>query len=153
MNWEEIKKRVYFEDGSLRDIYIRNASFDDWKKWVNHVNAFYNVDFQVEGTSRATKIDFNAIAANWRHESQDTLSAAIRLGKIIVMTYFFQQTEIENDITPKEIESFEDHNALIEFLTDISNLLNKPVELTEESYGDACKVLMVVDGLHITFPK
>jgi hypothetical protein len=45
MNWKRLKEEVYFEDGSLRDIYIFDTSIEDWKKWVDLVNREYRVSF------------------------------------------------------------------------------------------------------------
>ena len=151
MDWLELKNSIYYQDGSLRDIYIRNVSRVHWNTIINHLNSSYDVDFEIEGASKENGIDFGSVVANWESIVYKTLSATIRLGDIIIKTYFFTEDEIEFDITPKEIDTFEDHNTLIDFLKDISNVLGKTVELTEECYHDSGKVLITVDGQDVTF--
>ena len=151
MNWEELKNHVYYHDGSLRDIYIRNVTQDEWRRWAEYVSSNYPVDFKLGGTHAGNKINFDSVVSYWQDSNQENPSASIRLGAIIVNTFFFDENEIENDITPTEIKTLEDHLRFLEYLRNISILLNRPVELTEESYQDVKEVLMVVDGEKVTF--
>lgn len=152
MTWEDLKKHIYHEDGSLRDIYIRNVTSEDWIRWVDFVNSSYTVDFEIGGKPKGNKIDFSTVAAYWQHVDQECPSASIYLGNIIVKTYFFREDEIENDIAPREIKTVEDHKKLVAYLKSVSNLLGKPVELTEENYSDPHEVLMIINGEQVTFP-
>jgi len=153
MSWEELKRRIYHEDGSLRDIYIRNITPDDWKRWVDYVNSSYVVDFEVGNTVRRNKIDFEVVVAYWKGQEHQCPSASIHIGNIIVKTYFFVENEIENDIAPKEITTLQDHERIIEYLKNISKLLGRPVELTEENYQDPKELLMVVHEEQVIFPS
>ena len=38
IDWRELKNKIYYLDGSLRDIYIHGTTRDDWQKWVDFVN-------------------------------------------------------------------------------------------------------------------
>jgi len=38
MNWQTIKDKIYYGDGTLRDIYVLNISKEDWAKWIQFVN-------------------------------------------------------------------------------------------------------------------
>lgn len=58
MHWTELKKRVYFEDGSLRDILVLGATVKDWEIWIDLVNEKYQVEFWDAKTVRSDKIDF-----------------------------------------------------------------------------------------------
>jgi hypothetical protein len=71
MKWEELKKYIYHADGSLRDIYIRDVTTDDWKHWVEYVNANYPVEFKVESRQNSNKIDFAAVAAYWQENKKE----------------------------------------------------------------------------------
>jgi hypothetical protein len=152
MNWKKLKSRIYHEDGSLRDIYIRDVTPDDWRHWADYVNSNYPIDFLIGGTYIGNKISFDSIADYWKDSDQEYPSASIHLGNIIVNTFFSNENEIENDITPREIRSLEDHQRLLEYLKSISILLNRPVELTEENYRDPKEILIVVDGERVTYP-
>lgn len=37
INWEELKGQVYYEDGSLRDIYVLSTTAEDWMKWTDWI--------------------------------------------------------------------------------------------------------------------
>jgi hypothetical protein len=43
MEWKELKEKVYYLDGSLRDIYIHNTTKEDWKIWADFVNEHYRI--------------------------------------------------------------------------------------------------------------
>ncbi|ARS42457.1 hypothetical protein CA265_23485 [Sphingobacteriaceae bacterium GW460-11-11-14-LB5] len=45
MNWELLRKKIYYIDGSLRDVYIKDTSMEDWEKWIDLVNTKYEVKF------------------------------------------------------------------------------------------------------------
>jgi hypothetical protein len=49
------------------------------------------------------------------------------------MCHFFDDTEIENDIDPRDFESPIDHDRVVSYLKDISILLNKEVFVTDEN--------------------
>ncbi len=153
MTWVELKKKVYNEDGALRDIYIRDVTADDWRCWVNHINSRHRAYFEVGGVSKSDKIDFEAILDYWQNPQQEYLSASIHLGEILIRVYFNDKTEIENDINPREIRSIEDHQRLLSFLKGISIAVGKTVELTMEYYQDPIEKLMIVEGDQVSFPS
>jgi hypothetical protein len=146
MHWTELKKQIYFEDGSLRDICVLGTTMSDWEKWVELVNKKYQVEFWDSKTELTSdKIDFAIIREYWdSNGSRETISARIRLDSINVMCYFFDDSEIENDVAPPEIKSLEDHIRLINYLNDISISLDKEVIVTDEN--TRTKVLLKVRG-------
>lgn len=153
MKWEDLKSNVYHEDGSLRDIYIRNVTLDDWRRWIDYINSNHQVEFKIGSTLQGNRIDLDLVTAYWKDAEQEGLSASINLGDIIVNCFFFDKYEIENDITPKEIKLLEDHEKLLEYLKSISILLGMRVELTEENCRDAREVLIEVEGEKVAFPN
>src|SRR5690349_2034119 len=119
MNWEELKRQIYLEDGSLRDIYMFGTSSNDWEKWVNLVNEKYEVEFFDEKTnSKKDKIDFSVVQDYWSDSGRGLVSATVKVGTVNVQCLFFDNCEIENDIDPKEFRSLEDHRNLIGYLRD-----------------------------------
>ncbi len=151
MDWKILSDKVYFLDGSLRDIYVGNINTNDWETWIDFINDNYPIEFTFEGASEVLKrIDKNVIRSRWNSKEKIALNCAIRVGNIIVKCYFFDQDEIENDIAPKEIKTIEDHNNLMLYLKNVSELLDKPVNLCEEGSGEDRKKLIVVDGENIS---
>lgn len=146
MHWTELKKHIYFEDGSWRDIYVLDTKIDDWEKWVDLVNNRYQVEFWDAKTDVTTdKIDFTSVQEYWNsHGQREVVTAKINLDPITVKCHFFDDSEIENDIDPSEIKSQVDHDRLITYLNDISTLLDKEVLLTDENTTNS--ILIRVKG-------
>lgn len=153
VTWEKLKNTLYHEDGSLRDIYIRDTNTADWKRWIDCINTHYPVDFYIAGEKISNQIDFETAVNFWQNPPQDLLSAIIYVEKIVVNVLFFSETEIEIDITPEEIKSLNDHENLVDFLKTVSQYVCKPVELTEENCQMPEEVLMVIDGEQVFFTK
>ncbi|WP_158825545.1 hypothetical protein [Mucilaginibacter lacusdianchii] len=135
MEWSKLKKQLYFEDGSFRDIYILNTNESDWKKWVQYVNENYTVEFfDSRKDCSQTEIQFNVIQELWRAAPPDfSCNAVVTVGKTTVCTYFFSENEIENDILPSEFTSLDDHLALVKYMQDISTILGKSMVLSIEN--------------------
>ncbi|RYE37344.1 MAG: hypothetical protein EOP48_28900 [Sphingobacteriales bacterium] len=134
MNWKELRDKIYYQDGSLRDIYIKDTTQEDWRKWVDYVTANYPVAFTThDGDVTSDKIDFSKVVDLWNGSLDSSISATIHVGGILVKAYFFSDEEIENDITPKEVNTLDDHNGLVEYLMGLSKALKKNVVLTPEN--------------------
>jgi hypothetical protein len=145
MDWNIIKENVYYEDGSLRDIYVLNTSAEDWRKWTQLVNRKYKVSFYNGQTGQTTdKIDFKAVNAFWTGKTDFTNGAVIAIGNFTVNCHFFCADEFENDVCPREIHSPDSHHMLMEYLTDVSCQLGKKVLLTSENSTES--VLIEADG-------
>lgn len=52
MNWKDLKDKIYYWDGSWRDIYVQESTRDDWENWINLVNANYKIDWYNGKTER-----------------------------------------------------------------------------------------------------
>ena len=135
MNWQQLRNNIYYLDGSLRDIYVHGTTKDDWVKWADFVNQNYKVSFNPVGTNAVeNKINVNKAFENCFNSEEDDCSiATVFIDDILIQIYFFVSEEIENDITPVEINSVDDHNKLIKYMIGVSKTLNKKVILTPES--------------------
>ena len=149
MDWQLLRDKIYYLDGSLRDIIVRNTNRNDWLLRIDFVNSNYQIEFTVDGSDDIlNQIDKEIVFNNF--DSPDkTLNCSVYLGQIILKCYFFHG-EIENDITPREINTLDDHNNLVEYLVKISTLLNKRVILCDEGFTENRTELIVADNGHIT---
>jgi hypothetical protein len=129
-NWEKIKEKIYFRDGSWRIIYTNNINEKQWEKWVNHVNENYKIIW-----NNTNKIDFEIIKNNWKNDCCSE-TAKIFIGHIQINCHFFR--DFENDIDPDEIQSIDDHFSIIDYMKNISKVLDATVyiagENTHENY-------------------
>jgi len=151
MDWEEIKEKIYYWDGSWRDIYIQNTTQGDWKKWIDFVNNNYEVEFYSGQTQRQeTFIDGFTIIKYWESKESLINSATIKLNTIIIKCYFFSVEEIENDIDPREITTIDDHNKLLSYMINISKLLDKTVIMTAENMREGVYIAVYHDDIKLT---
>lgn len=148
MNWKELRDKIYYQDGSLRDIYIKKTTQEDWRKWVNYVTANYTVAFTIhEADVTRDKIDFSKVVDFWNGSLNSSISATIHVGGIVVKAYFFSNEEIENDITPKEVNTLNDHKCLVEYLVGLSKALKKNVVLTPENEPETTLISVYEDNV------
>ncbi|MDB5149838.1 MAG: hypothetical protein JWQ57_3858 [Mucilaginibacter sp.] len=147
MNWEQLKENVYYTDGSLRDIVIKNTSKSDWCLWANFVNGHYKIKFNTDGISE-NKINIEKAIEAMNGVENTLWTSIVYIGDITLKTHFFIEKEIEHDIDPKEFKTIDDHHKLIKYMSDISVLLNKEVNLTDENMHD--NSLINANGKNIT---
>jgi hypothetical protein len=140
-DWLTLKRSVYREDGSLRDVLVPHATRADWDRWIVFVNARYPVRWEAEGHNDgapAPAIDAAFIHRHWdAGRERLTVLAAVFLGPVQANCHFFVDTEIENDLDPREIRAPDDHARVLAYLVDLSTTLGKEVLLTEESAENA----------------
>jgi len=134
MNWTDLKNRIYYWDGSWRDIYVLQTTIEDNKKWTDFVNQNYRIDW-FNGLSQKdeNRIDFDVIKGFWNGNHDLRSTAKIFIDNIQINNHFFIDSEIENDIDPRKINSFEDHLRILKYMSDLSLLLGKPTILTPEN--------------------
>jgi hypothetical protein len=144
MDWQILKDKIYYWDGSWRDIYVHNTTKEDWQTWADFVNTNYRTSFHIYDTeTRNDKVDLTKILDYWNGTKENCSTATVYIDDIQVNAHFFTDEEIENDITPNEINSLDDHNKLMDYMTRLSKVLNKTVVLTPENQSDF--VLISVD--------
>ncbi len=145
MDWTELKNKIYYRDGSWRDIYVRETNASDWKKWVNYVNDNYKVDwFNTKTNKDEEKIDFATIEEYWDGNHDQSSTGKVFIDKVQINAHFFDDNELENDIDPSEFNSIDDHEKLIKFMIDVSTILDKEVILTPENQHEI--ILIKVNG-------
>jgi hypothetical protein len=133
MNWQQLKEKVYKVDGGFRDIYVLNTTKKDWQVWVDYVTANYKTSFRVHETDETfDRIDFSILNGYWNGMVENASIASVFLDNIQLNAHFFEEETIETDITPGEINSMEDHQRVLDFMTGLSNALGKKVILTPE---------------------
>lgn len=137
-NWKEIKW-IFEPDGSLRDIYVKNVTIEDWKILIDYLNASYIIKY---GSANDNKIANKAdkdylikLLTNGAGE-MELKTVSIIIENIIINTHFFTIDVIEFDIEPREINSETNYEKLIGFMNKISRILTKPLILTGENQID-----------------
>jgi hypothetical protein len=105
MDWQKLEENIYYLDGSLRDIYIHGTTKEDWFVWSNFVNENYKTLFlNPENKEIEDKIDVTKAFEYLEYPDESRCNASVFIDDIQVQAYFFAEEEIENDITPEEID-------------------------------------------------
>lgn len=116
ISWKSIKEEIYYEDGSLRDIYVFDTNKEDWKVWSNLIKEKYQVEFYNGRTQQTEeKIDVEELLNYFTapDDFQDVNKANIKLGKVTIICQLHYESEMESDIDPREVKSEEDHQAIL----------------------------------------
>lgn len=121
----------------MRDIYVFGTDIHDWRKWADLMNEKYKVEFYDAKTELTKdKIDFGTVEECWTQKDREWITATIKLGAVNIRCHFFIDSEIENDIDPRELKSLDDHSNVLKYLRDISVTLDKDVFVTTENTED-----------------
>ncbi|QNF32125.1 hypothetical protein HUW51_05040 [Adhaeribacter swui] len=151
MNWTDLKEKIYYQDGSYRDIYVLQTNVADWEIWIDYVNKNYRLDWFNRKTDKSeNQIDFGVIKEFWSANHDLYSIAKVFIDKIQINAHFFDSTEMESDIDPSEFNSIKDHDKLIKYISDVSKLLDKELILTPEN--EPKTILFKVNKDDILFP-
>ncbi|MDU9409553.1 hypothetical protein RTH74_18245 [Pseudomonas sp. zfem001] len=133
-DWLEVNEE-FAVDGSLRDIYVLDVCVDVWNEFIKKVkNESFEFKFVHGSSERALPDNFYKIK-----ELQQTNPTTLCIwldNNIKVNCHFFMETEIELDISPREIRSLAEYKILTSFMKWLSNILRKPAILTHEGSQD-----------------
>lgn len=145
MNWNQLKNKIYVWDEGWLDIYVHDTSRENWETWIKYVNQNFRIEWYNGITEKdEDKIDFKIIREFWDGNHDLNSTAKVFIDDIQVNAHFFDDTEIENDIDPREFKNIEDHNKLIEYLKELSIRLKKEVTVTPENCPEI--ILVKVNG-------
>jgi hypothetical protein len=153
--WEELRTGVYEIDGSWRDVYVLDATREDWHHWMTYVNAHYPVIWGAEDHQDGQTLDAIDVAyieRRWDAGAEAlTTWGSVFLEQVQLNCHFFTHSQIENDIDPSQLHSLEDHHRLMAYLVAISTALGKEVIVTAENIPEG--VYIRVNGPNIHFEE
>jgi hypothetical protein len=142
--WSELAD--FFEpDGSLRDIYIKDVTQDDWNRVLGLIRERYKaVTFSVNGKPAPLPSDVHNVF-ELRPSSTPSLSLSVK--GIEVACHFFTHSEIEFDVAPEQINRPEQLDSLLGFMRELAKVTHKSVTLTPESLDDSPVLRVEESGL------
>jgi hypothetical protein len=88
MDWQQLKKEIYYCDESLRDIYVHNTTKDDWQIWADFVNENYKTVFHIHETEvKSGKVNLQRVFDFWakKHDICSTAKTYIDTIKLILI--------------------------------------------------------------------
>lgn len=130
MQWAQCQKDFKF-DGLWIDIYILNTDRADWNRFLRSLlNSKYPIAFWIDGEI-AKPITTIQEALNIGNYANPLMH--IDVFRVHVACHFFTDKEIELDIDPREVNSQQDLDRVVDFMMFLGNCLQKKVILTPEN--------------------
>ena len=134
MTWDDYKKAFEF-NGTWRDIYITETELKDWKTLLEFLaEGSYPVKFLVNGAEQPLHTNVWQIFQDQKKDLMPLLS--IDISGVAITSHFFDQNEIEFDLDPREVTDSSKAEAILDFMKQIGDELDKPVHLTEEDAAE-----------------
>lgn len=125
----ELSKNDFDADGALRDIYVHNIGWPEWRIALDVV-ASYPYKFTVDGDERPLPASVSDI---FEMNKAATAGLSWDVGKLHIWCCFFNQDEIKFHFTPEDVASKEGFNELVAFIKRLGSELRKPVIVTHEN--------------------
>ncbi|MDT3282964.1 hypothetical protein, partial [Shewanella scandinavica] len=128
--WNEIKHE-FEADGSLRDIYVENIEPEAWDQFIAEIKGsnyeidFYHGDVKLE-------LPGSLLLIKRLQETNPTTLCIWLPEKIQINCHFFVETEIELDVSPRDIQNENAYLQLVSFQVWLSESMKKEVKLTHE---------------------
>jgi|GEM_PF-4418159 len=141
-DWNYLKAKVYFDEGSALDIVVEDFAPGDWDKWAQLVEEEYPF---YDGT-----LDMNLVRSYWLGERDEGASVIFGAGNIRIGCWYLDEDKFENVVYPDDYKSLHDHETLMEYLQQLSLVLGKKVFLAPENSHHIS--ILEVSGETITLP-
>jgi hypothetical protein len=131
MNWAEIKKGLYTFNGLYKDIVVFDTTEEDWYKYIEYINEKY----EIFTWDKNNKMEYERVKYFWgKNVSNYILVFLVYINKMPIQAVINRADIIENTFHPKLIETEDDHRKILEYMRNISKILNKEVILAEEKF-------------------
>lgn len=144
MDTTKIIERYFYEDGSLRDIYLVQSEPKDWDVIFNFFDV-QGIYFSIykDGEVLKGKVSSGEIIEQLNKFS---FYLTILLNNISLSGYFNNAGFIEFDLTPREVQTEKAFDELISFMQLIANATNKEARLTPEMEMDTAYIVVLPSG-------
>lgn len=135
IEWEKIKEDIYFEDGSLRDIVVDKITKNQWIKLVDIISLNYNIEVFYNGELISNDLSHTLFQEIFI--SDEYYYANVDVSGINLHLYFFKDY-LEMDILPKEVNTINKHQAIVDFMSIISVNIESSIKMTCENMPEIC---------------
>ncbi|MBT2739026.1 hypothetical protein [Bacillus sp. ISL-7] len=140
-----VLNKVFFNDGSLRDIYVVDVNLTDWQRFFDWIRtSTWDIVFYKDGF--VTVYEETDVAHFFEEKENHRILMSINTNGVFINCHFFSEDEIEFDIDPKEVKSKTEAKAVFEFMKNLSKILHKESILTGEYSPEYPLVTVNPDG-------
>jgi hypothetical protein len=128
LNWS-LQKADFERDGSLRDIYVQNATIEDWKLVIAVVQrGVHGAQLHRGGVEVVIPGNIESL-----FDPEDRPYMSFTVAGVAFDCHFFTPTEIEFSFDPQQVTE-RSLQGLLAFMIDLGTATDKAVIMTPESY-------------------
>jgi len=132
--WETIKAEFAWE-GSWRDICVPDVDLDGWQAAMSALEASGRTGKLTVGENASSaSVD---VATLFGIEDRAAVLWSIEIGGVVLACHFFDQSEIEFDLDPREVKGQAEIDALLGFMQNIASATGKFALMTPENMHSA----------------
>ena len=128
----------FVPEGSLRDIYVRNVSRDDWESAYRWLLSAYPHAFNRDGNQIEPPASVEFI---WQDRAVASNLRTLQVSGIRVNCHFFQSDDLELDLRPEQVVDEERSSAVTDLMIGRDRQVDKQVILTYEDDKDNSTLL------------
>ena len=135
MEWRLVQKDFESCDGALCDIYVQNATIDDWQTVIDELRQSDRaIELRIDGQVVELPKDVSELL--FRLPDDPCPDMYVQLGSTTLNCHLFTDEEIEFDLDPRDMKP-ELLPELLDFLILIGRSTAKPVILSVENSPEA----------------
>ncbi|MCK0203250.1 hypothetical protein MWN41_09520 [Ornithobacterium rhinotracheale] len=144
-NLEAIKKKIrQVNNKNFVNIAAYDLSFEDWKHLIFYLNNTYKITFKEYVSNYETqKIDYESLLDFWNGNTEKGYMAIIDVDSILVNCYFNGVSDLDFDIIYDDLLRDKNINKIIDFISSMSNTIDKPFYLEEDNYDEKNKLIEI----------
>jgi hypothetical protein len=144
-----IHENIWYWDHALRDIYVLGVIVADWQRVVDWLHTDpYPIAFYVDGQPAPLPRDISAVIEQ-RNEIDVFLEIDVQ--GVIIHCHFFWPKEIEFDLDPRQVNTEEKEQGVIEFIRALGRLLGQEVILTPENWRESPFLRYIPEGDQVDY--
>lgn len=146
----KVLDKVFFNDGSLRDIYVLEGDLSDWQKFYDWIRTSpWKILFYKDG--KITAYEEKDVAKIFDEKENGGIHLmSIDIKGVLINCHFFSVDELEFDIEPKKVKNVSQAIGVFGFMIKLSKILGKESILTLENCPEKPLVIVKSDGNLIT---
>ena len=131
VDWAKMKEDIYCEDGSLLDIATYdNMTLEKWELLCGFLQENYDLSLFCNGVKVEDKFDRGSIEKMLLYNGNDAYIASFSMCKIDFNLFLcWGYHDLIFDFPPEQVDSLEKHFAIIDFMTQLANLLRISIKL------------------------
>ena len=123
--WNYVRACWAEDDGALSDIYVLEATADDWQRVVEATTARWPSSYEEDAQPVPLPDEVDVVFG--RAASRTCLLRIEVTPLISLNAHFFSSEEVEFDLDPRAVRDRADLDALTEFIRTVGRTLDRPV--------------------------